>query len=287
MRFSFLEQHLAQDENEDDQEMKDLLFTYQNAYRDFITQLESEYPEYYKLKYDHSLASVSSVQQHLNENAAMLSYFLGEEDLYIFIITRKGIKAERKPKSDDFSKLTNGLRNAIKYNSKTSFLRIAKSLHELLIPELPGGIKELVILPDGILGTLPFEAFVNPENGSEDYLTAQYLIKKYHISYDYSATLFNERHADEEQISPKILLIAPVSFDENKEQMVALPGSEKEIREIKYLFMGNNCETTVQSNQEASETNFKKENLSKYRYLHFATHGIVNESEPCTIQDFS
>lgn len=283
---SYLEQQLAQQENADNQEMKDLLFSYQNTYRAFITSLETNYPEYYKLKYDQSIATIGSVQEHLGDNSAMLSYFLGDQELYIFTITKKGVKATRKPKGEDFDKLTSALRNAIKYNSKNAFLRTARSLHSLLIPDLPSNINELIILPDGVLGTLPFESFVDSSDESDTYTNAAFLIKDYHISYDYSATLFNERHADEQQINPQILLIAPISFENNDVRMNALPGSEKEIDEIRYLFMGSNCETKVQSGNDASESNFKNENLGQYRYLHFATHGLVNESEPALSRIF-
>lgn len=283
---SYLEQQLAQQENADNQEMKDLLFSYQNTYRAFITSLETNYPEYYKLKYDQSIATIGSVQEHLGDNSAMLSYFLGDQELYIFTITKKAVKATRKPKGEDFDKLTSALRNAIKYNSKNAFLRTARSLHSLLIPDLPSNINELIILPDGVLGTLPFESFVDSSDESDTYTNAAFLIKDYHISYDYSATLFNERHADEQQINPQILLIAPISFENNDVRMNALPGSEKEIDEIRYLFMGSNCETKVQSGNDASESNFKNENLGQYRYLHFATHGLVNESEPALSRIF-
>lgn len=283
---SFLEQQLAQQEDGGNQEMKDLLFSYQNAYRSYISNLEVNYPEYYKLKYDHTIATIASVQEHLSQGTAMLSYFLGEDDIYTFIVTQKSVKAVRKSKSEDFNKLTSGLRNAIKYNSKSAFYKTAKSLYSLLIPELSSSINELVILPDGILGTLPFEAFVDPSDESENYKETMFLIKKYHVSYDYSATLFNERISDEEQINPEILLIAPISFETNELQMATLPGSEKEIDEIRYLFMGSNCGTKVCLGNEASEANFKKENLGKYRYLHFATHGFVNESEPALSRIF-
>ncbi len=283
---SYLEQQLAQQENADNQEMKDLLFSYQNSYREFISNLEANYPEYYNLKYDQSIATIASIQKHLTDNMAMLSYFLGEDEIYIFIITAKGMKAERKQKGENFDRLTSALRNAIKYNSKSAFFKTAKSLHSLLIPSVPPNINELVILPDGVLGTLPFESFIDPDDDSEDYSKAKFLIKDYHISYDYSATLFNERIADETQINPEILLIAPISFENNEIRMNALPGSEEEIDEIRYLFMGSNCETKVQTGNDASEANFKKENLGKYRYLHFATHGLVNESEPALSRIF-
>ena len=283
---SFLEQQIAQEENNGNQEMKDLLFSYQNSYRSFINNLETNYPEYYKLKYDQSIASVASVQEHLTDGAAMLSYFLGDENIYIFIITKKNIKVEQRAKPEDFNKLTTGLRNGIKYNSKSTYCKSAKKLHALLIPDLPSSINELVVLPDGALGTLPFEGFINPKDESDSYLNTQFIIKDYQVSYDYSATLFNERKSDDEPIKPEILLVAPITFETNEIPMNTLPGSREEVKEIKYLFMGSNCETKVASGLDASEANFKKEDLGKYRYLHLATHGLVNESEPALSRIF-
>ena len=283
---SFLEQQLALPENADNQEIKDLHFSYQNEYRSFIEDLEVNYPDYYKLKYDHEIATVASVQQHLPANTAMLSYFIGKDFLYILEITKKNIYAHRKPRQSNLEKQTKALRNSIKYNSLKAFLKTSQELYVDLIPDLSKDIRELVILPDGVLGTIPFEALIVPDEDTDSYSVSEFLVEKYHVSYDYSATLFNERIADEEQISPQILLVAPIDFQGHDVSMTSLPGSEKEINEIRYLFMGNNCDTKIQSGINASESNFKNENLSKYRYLHFATHGIVNESEPALSRIF-
>ena len=68
--------------------------------------------------------------------------------------------------------------------------------------------------------------------------------------------------------------------------MNQLPDSETEINEIELLFLGNNCQPTIQLKEDASEANFKNENLSNYRFVHFATHGQVNESEPALSRIF-
>lgn len=283
---AFIEQQLAQPENTENQDQKDLLFTYQNAYRTFIADLEANYPDYFNLKYSQSLASLEEIQKELNENAALLSYFIGKEELYIFMITKKGIKAFRKPVNENLNKLTTGFRNAIKYNIKSAFINSAKELHAQLIPDLPKTINELIILPDGVLGTLPFEGLVNAKDEGLEYSSLAYLLKEYHISYDYSATLFTQRSTNDDRINPEILLIAPVSFAENEVKMSNLPDSKTEIDEIRLLFMGSNCEATIQTGNDASESNFKKENLGKYRFVHFATHGQVNESEPALSRIF-
>jgi CHAT domain-containing protein/tetratricopeptide (TPR) repeat protein len=283
---AFIEQQLAQTENLEDQDLKDLLFSYQNEYRNFIANLETNYPNYFNLKYSQSLATLEVIQDKLNEDAALLAYFIGQDEVYIFMVTKKKIKAFRKTKSANFEKQTTGLRNAIKYNIKSAFIKSAKELHAQLIPDLPKSINELIILPDGVLGTIPFEALVNPKDESTEYANLSFLLKKYHISYDYSATLFTQRSSKDDGINPEILLIAPVSFENNEVKMSNLPDSKSEVEEIRYLFMGSNGNATIQTGNEASESNFKAEDLGKYRFVHFATHGQVNESEPALSRIF-
>lgn len=283
---SFLEQKLAAAAAEEEQSLKDVLFSYQNSYREFVVQLETDYPDYYNLKYSETVASVEDIQKKLNPQTALLSYFIGSEELFIFAITQKTIKAYRQPIEDDFERTVKGLRNAIKFDIKKSFFTSAQQLYSLLIPKLPSNIQELIFLPDGFLGTIPFESLVETESPTDDYASASFLLKDYHISYDYSATLFAQRTLGAIVEKPEILLIAPVHFDSNDTKMNSLPGSEKEIKEIQYLFMGNNCESTLQVKSEANEERFKQEDLSQYTFLHFATHGLVNESEPALSRIF-
>lgn len=283
---SYLEQQLAASEESNEQQLKDLLFSYQNSYREFINQLESNYPEYYDLKYSQKIAQIEEVQRKLSDQGSLISYFIGKDQIYSFIITKKDIKTFRKKKGDDFDKLTSSLRNAIKYNISSTFYSSSSKLYDLLIPKLPSYIQEIAILPDGSLGTIPFEVLVNSSTPSVEYSNAPFLIKQYHLSYDYSATLFIQREKHESSTTPKILLIAPVNFDQNEVKMNQLPDSETEINEIELLFLGNNCEPTIQLKEDASEANFKNENLSNYRFVHFATHGQVNESEPALSRIF-
>ena len=283
---SYIEQKLAQPDNNQDQELKDLLFLYQNEYRTFISRLENEYPEYFNLKYSHSLASAEDLQKVINGQTAVLSYFIGNEEIYVFSVTASKVRAHIIKKDESFEKSTKSIRNAIKYNITTTFIESAKTLHEILIPKLPSDIIELIILPDGVLGTFPFEALVDPESEGTDYRTLQFLIRNYSVSYDYSGTLLTQRIQEEESNNTEMLLMAPVDFSQNELPMASLPGSEEEVMEIRYLFMGTTNSCSVKTKQDASERNLKIEELAKYKYLHLATHGVVNESEPALSRIF-
>lgn len=283
---SYIQQKLAQPDNADDENLKNLLFLYQNEYRSFVSRLETEFPNYYELKYSHKLATVEEVQKSLNSQSVLLSYYIGEEDIYVFVVSKKNVKAHILPKDPRFEKNATGIRNAIKYDVKNAFISTSQSLYTQLIPDIPNGITELVILPDGILGTIPYEALINANTEVSEFKNAPFLIKDYHISYDYSATLFTQRETDDDDTNAEILLVAPIEFAGNEVKMNTLPGSEEEIMEIRYLFMGASSRPTIKSRKEASEEYVKLDELQKYKYLHFATHGFVNESKPALSRIF-
>lgn len=277
---SFLEQQLASDADEDPQQREDLLFTYQNSYREFVSRLETNYPEYYNLKYSHQLADKEAIQGKLKSNEAMLSFFIGTEEIYTFILIENKIDYRRVPIPEKFERAISAFSNAIKYDLKGSFFKASKELYEALIPKLPPSINSLIVLPDGKLGSLPFEALLHPDSKGNEYTMARFLISDYNISYDYSATLFVNREHKQHVENPKILLVAPVEFSKNELVMTSLPGSEVEIDEIELLFKGSDCIPTVKLRNEANEGSFKTESLESYEFVHFATHGIVNQEKP-------
>lgn len=268
---SYLNQQLSEQNGVENQRLKDLLFTYESHYRTFIQDLEVNYPEYFELKYATQLASVSEVQGLLNDRMALLSYFIGDENTYIFIVNNHKIEAVTMPKSEELDKWLTGIRNAIKYKIKSVIEEAARALYAQLIPDLPKGISELIFIPDGRLATIPFETLQNEEG--------KYAIEKYAISYDFSATLFSHRR-NETTSSEKALLIAPVDFSDQPLKMPNLPGTLEEVNEIRLLLRAEGKDVTSSTKVSASESSLKTDNLEQYDYVHFATHGVVNESQP-------
>lgn len=275
---SWLEKELAKPNN-DSERYKERLFNYQQSYRAFISQLEKEYPSYYQLKYEKREISVAEIQQELPPRAAMLSYFIGENAVYVFYISNKGMEVHSYPTERNLFQISSGLRNSIKYHIEKGFQESAYTLYQQLIPPIGKEIYQLIILPDGILGTIPFETFIT-QNPLEN--KPHYLIEDYAISYDYAASLYISRLSSVSKDIPisGIFLSAPVSFDRNDMKMPALPGSEEEVQQIRYLFLSGKDKPTVCLNEKASEASLKSGKLQNYKYLHFATHGIVNESKP-------
>jgi CHAT domain-containing protein len=289
---AFNEQKLAQKSGESEEtEISKLLLDLNSKYNNFIKKLEADYPEYYNLKFNQSHISLSELRNSLDDKTAIITHFVNSTDqrIYTFYISQKSYKFLNTALDQNFKKDVSRLRNAIKYDIKDQFIQSAQLLYNQLIPdEFSKDINRLIIIPEGILSTIPFEVLLSSEQdlSNADYASLPYLVKKYNVSYDNSTTLFAQRKTEIENYqgeSEDILLVAPVSFDEHFDSPIRLsdlPGSEAEINEIKYLFKAANREAKVLSNNQATEQNLKSLELKKYKYLHFATHGMVNESKP-------
>ncbi|MBV6641665.1 MAG: CHAT domain-containing protein [Cyclobacteriaceae bacterium] len=278
----FLEQRLAQlNKEEEIQQVKIELLKYQNALRDFIDRLETRYPEYYDLKYNTELAGISQIQSTLDERAALLSYFIGAERVFIFQITKDKAWIYNRPKDERFNQLVSGFRNSIKYYVDETFTTTSYSLQTQLIPKLSDEIDQLVIIPDAVIGSIPFEALVYEKSVSNQVKDNKYLINKYAVGYDYAATLFVNK-AKNTTVSDKtgILLAAPVTFESNGQYLQQLPDSKKEIEEIEKLFSSAQMKTVSSTGPDASEEMIKSISLSDFQFIHLATHGIVNQSRP-------
>ncbi|MFY0625633.1 MAG: CHAT domain-containing protein [Reichenbachiella sp.] len=277
---SYYKLELARSKSQKEQvAIKKMLFKYQSANRDFVQRLENEYPEYFNLKYSQNLATSSEIQEKLNDGTAVYSYFTGKEDLFIFEISNnKGLKVHSNEKLQDFEKQIKGMRNAMKYQLDEDYENASQKLFKQLIPKKQKGIDKLVIIPDGILGTIPFEVLAT---SPDKYGETRMLIEDYKVSYDYSGTLLLDRIGLTSHASIKgILLTAPMKFDKNDVALSDLPGTYNEVREIKYLFESDELKVEIATGKEASESLMKSDHISNYQYLHFATHGMVNQSEP-------
>ncbi|MFY0686084.1 MAG: CHAT domain-containing protein [Cyclobacteriaceae bacterium] len=250
------------------------LFDAQKVYFDLIATLESEFPSYYNLKYQTSTMSLADLQSNLDAFTAVIMYLDTKEEVIAITVSKKNVQVTSQVKSDDFRKTVSGFRNGIKYRIDDAFKPNATKLYDLLIPTIPKQISKLILLPDGVLSTLPFEALIHPT-------TKKYLIQDYTVSYDYSAGLLVERGKKPGIDNHEALLLAPVEFDYGDMRLSQLPGTEKESREIMYLFDARSEKTNRLTKKKATETAIKQTDiLSRYQYIHFATHGMVNESKP-------
>ncbi|MFK7900301.1 MAG: CHAT domain-containing protein [Cyclobacteriaceae bacterium] len=274
---SFIEQKLAQ------KPAKEVALAYQaelfkldNAYQTFTKKLEKEYPSYYQLKYKVSPPSIAEIQISIQKKEALIDYFIDESShtLYVFAITRNNVSVVERVLPEDFDRYISGLRNGISYQQQEIYQTSGYKLYQYLMPD---GISKgkITIIPTGRLGIIPFEALLTKKTKDKSYQELPYLINDFEIGYAYSSSLFIQEQLNNKTTN-KALLCAPVSFEE----MADLPGTKQEVNSINQLLTDSSFTTTQLVSEAAQEKTIKNLNLNEYKYIHLATHGVVNASQP-------
>ncbi|MCU0445388.1 MAG: CHAT domain-containing protein [Microscillaceae bacterium] len=290
---AFYEQKLAEKpEAGIEKNYREKLFALNRNYEGFVKNLEQKYPEYFNLKYSVKTAQVSDIQSVIDEKTEVLSYFIAEKNprLYVFQIHQNHFKLYDVAQIENFKKQLISLRNGIQFKAKKNFVESGQILFAQLFPQkLSSRYPKLVIIPDGGLGTIPFEVLLTDKmnNKALNYAEMPFLVKNRAISYTYSATLFWQNRQKNHQTpsaSGGIMVCAPVNF--NSQVVADLTATAQESQEIANLFRAKNQNVKLLLHKEATEKNIKIQELKNFNILHFATHGTVNEENPELSQIF-
>ncbi len=198
---------------------KDKLFTYKQNYEALMHQFEEEFPNYYNLKYQVNTVSSHQIQEKiLADKTVLIEYFIADSSLIVFTMDRNNFDVTVVRKPPDFENQVESLRTGLIERNYSAYTANSHALYNVLIqpllPKIKG--KDLIIVPDGILGYISFETLITeaaPAN-KEDYRKLYYLIDDFQMAYSYSATLFFENMtAHRMQRHGNYIGFAPVFFN--------------------------------------------------------------------------
>lgn len=212
------------------------------------------------------------------ENAVLVEYFMGNENVYIFTIENNSIKLSSIKTATTNSKIVSFLdyfsdsekiANSISKYNTSSFL-----LYQTLQLPKKSNNKNLIIIPDGLLTFLPFEALITKESKTTNFDKMSYLLNNFKIGYSNSADFYLNsipfQHKKE-----TILGVFPLFENSNLE----LAFSKNELENLQANFSGKYLDK-----QEATFENFKK-NAENYSILHLSTHASSGDIiEPANIR---
>jgi CHAT domain-containing protein len=240
---------------------------------------------------------LAQVQKALKPDETLLEYVLAEPNSFCIATSRthaalRVLPIGRKTIEQLVQRYVDGIR------TKKTGTEEAKELYgSLLLPisEIATG-KRLVIVPDGILNLLPFDALQKSDG--------QYLLKSAVISYTPSATVLNAlRRTANPQRPPKPFLgLGDVAYENQGGagrkiaapdtlrgrvvrdfadfagvRLYDLPQTRTELENIGKI-VGKNAEILLGAT--ATESAFKKEPLNEFRILHLAVHGFADPQYP-------
>jgi CHAT domain-containing protein/tetratricopeptide (TPR) repeat protein len=266
---------------EEEKTLRETSFNLNRDYTSFIATLEKDYPQYFNLKFNSTTPSVREIQKVIDSKTAVISYFIDENNsrIYIFNVSKNNFTIVDRPLPSNFDKYITGFRNSIYFNDIHTFLKAGNVLSEILVPKFTSAIANVIFIPTGRLGIIPFETLLSKETSTPDYAKLPYLIKQLAIRYEFSASLLLQKVGTRTLEKPSILLCAPVTFPEIT-QLPALPGTESEVNAISAMFAAKNFSASANVGTTANEDVVKNNSVKDFSILHFATHGIVDEINP-------
>lgn len=226
-----------------------------------------------------------------DEHHALLEFVTGEEQSFLFVLTRSGRALEWKSyplriKGVELAEKIKKVRGLFTGEPTLVFDQPLRDLYETLLrpaQEQLRGKTTLVISPDGPLWEVPFQALMPAEN--------KFLLQDAAIFYVPSLTALREftKARNRPSNGPlRVLAVGNPSLGgtaETKlvkirgleELLAPLPDTEKEVREIQKQYGPGRSQSYLGAN---ADEDVVKAKAPLFDILHFATHGVLDNSNP-------
>ena len=242
-------------------------------------------------------SSLDQTQHQLAEKELLISIVTTNEAVIVFLVSKKS--ADLKVITIDsyrFNELLNRTRtNLASYaenDSLDNLLQLSKIIIEP-IREVLQGYDKLTVIPDGLLTGIPFAAL------SKSPVSYSPLLLNWEISYTPSISYLTEqRRRPDKTYDDTILALADplIQLQSQPEEhytdslalykravdafglFTPLPETRKEIENIVSLFPPEKIMKLV--GEEATKKRLLSCSLQDFRYLHFATHGVLGNQIP-------
>ncbi len=244
------------------------------SYNELMRKIGLSNNEYVELK-SVKPCGLAEIQKLIPDGAVLLEYFLGGKSTFLFAIDRKEMRVyDLKTDREKLMDLVVEARQSIMESSEAPDgpKKILAQLYSLLIEPARArieGKKMLIVVPHRWLHVIPFVALVD-SSGS-------YLVNRYQVVQEPSASamklcLEKERSTQKSFTGFALGNISAMNLDD---QLSPLPGTLKEVDSVAPLYKNREL-----FKEKAMTVENLKENAGKTRYLHIATHGVIDSSSP-------
>jgi CHAT domain-containing protein/tetratricopeptide (TPR) repeat protein len=281
-------------------------------YRQLQTKIRATSPRYAALTQPQPL-SVQQIQSSvLDDNTLLLEYSLGEERSYLWAVTKNSITSYELPKRADIEAAVQQFRKVLVSpipNAKPS--AAANTLSQLILAPVAQqlGQKRLVVVADGALQYVPFAALNTPRPQNSNNYQPLALNHEIITLPSASTVAVLRQEITGRKTAPKTLaVIADPIFSANDERVkgrTTSPQNSSQNLDLQQLdrsardanisferlpFTRQEAETILTLvpakdrkqafDFAANRTAATNAELSQYRMVHFATHGILNSQNP-------
>jgi CHAT domain-containing protein/tetratricopeptide (TPR) repeat protein len=265
-------------------------------YEAFETNLYAAHPDLKVRRGEAQMLTLEEARPLLPDaKTAVMKFVIAEEKSSLFVLTKSASDSQAAVevkvfpiaiKQKDLEERVTQFRNQVAERDQ-AFARNATALFQLLLaPARPllQGKTTLIIVPDGPLWELPFQALQSPES--------RYLLQDYAVFYAPSLTVLREmiklRRQHHAPVTPPTLLavgnpalgpqtVKRIHDATMDEKLGPLPAAQKQAEELGRLY--GQQRSKVYTGAAATEERVKAESAN-YNILHLAAHGALNNRSP-------
>ncbi len=193
---------LSEDEND--------VFEAELRYADFVRRMEKTYPRFAALKYRTFTPSVDTTRTLLDRESSVVEYFWGQRSLWTVCIRPDTIICLRMDSLPRIETQVEQFLTSLRNKRDTIFVNAAVDLRKRILPDSILA-RNLLIVPDGPLTSIPFEALLADSVSPTAHPSRwPFLLRQTSIQYSPSVSLLfsdNSRSS-----SGKPVLFAPGKF---------------------------------------------------------------------------
>lgn len=263
-------------------DMEPALFDQLNEQKVYLSQklmtfnqtLAEKHPEFDNRKLQQEIITADEVRELLlnDPSTAFVEFFRGTETLYVFKIgNEEKLTLTEIPVDEAFFKTITGFLELFSAENRwnigaETFQNVSFDLYKKLVEPLElTAYSELIIVPDGILAFIPFEALVSEIKSEAFFKNLDYLIYKKNIRYAYSGSVLKQQLKSSSK-SRDFLFVAP-GFENTKHDLPPLDASDLDVGKPRNLQQLLNSAATRNNFETAAENS---------RIIHLFTHAEAN-----------
>ena len=272
-----------------EQELKNRIFEFRQKLNRTQQNNETEY--YENINNIRPLPSQLISESVLSNNQSLLQYFIHDTTAFLFLLspTLKNIEIKKLEWNQAWTDMANTIKEDIFYQNDTAYLRKARALYDRLLKPALDTIDtdRLIIVPDGELWNVPFDALLTNDNFDPknfQFKDLPYLGRKKSISYAFSATLLHDMTKRKRKNKRNAFMAFAPSYRDTGDILTGEYALKNALNPL--VFSIPESDSIVQAiggrlwaDTSASKFNFL-EHAGRADILHISGHAKANVDEP-------
>ena len=238
--------------------------------------IEKQVPLLRKARSQTQSVRIAAIQDALRDGELLLQYFWGDSAVVVFAVGKRHLNIHNIPRSAGLDRSIDTLRAALTNwrLPMESFAALSAPVYEqFCVPllETAGNVQRLIIVPDGPLWAVPFEALTRSDG--------RFLVQDHAISYHWSGTLWLQARTQGHLATSEYGGFAP-QYPAPSSPMATLGAGLSDLPEARAAVVAaaDAWGGTAWQGAAVDKALFQRE-AGRYGILHLAMHGLLDKSD--------